>query len=43
VYGKEVLNDDEAPSLPPLEPKERVWSNDVEVKSLATKPPARVQ
>jgi DNA topoisomerase-3 len=41
VYGKEVLGDDEAPSLPPLQPKERVWSNDVEVKSLATKPPAR--
>ena len=41
VYGKEVLGDDEAPSLPPLQPKERVWANDVEVKALVTKPPAR--
>ena len=41
VYGKEVLGDDEAPSLSPLQPKERVWANDVEVKALVTKPPAR--
>ena len=41
VYGKEVLGDDETPSLPPLQPKERVWANEVEVKALVTKPPAR--
>ena len=41
VYGKEVQADDENPNLPPLQKDERVWANDVEVKALQTKPPAR--
>jgi len=41
VYGKEAQDEDENPNLPPLQPKERVWANDVEVKSKATQPPAR--
>jgi len=41
VYGKAGVTDDDAPSLPKLESKERVWANDVEVKANATKPPAR--
>ncbi len=46
VYGKESQADEESPNLPPLQKKnerivERVWANDVEVKSLATKPPPR--
>jgi DNA topoisomerase-3 len=41
VYGKESQSDEENPSLPPLQPKERVWTNDVEVKAKATQPPAR--
>jgi DNA topoisomerase-3 len=41
VYGKEAQDEDENPSLPPLQPKERVWANDVEVKGKATQPPAR--
>ncbi len=42
VYGKEAQGDEEeTPNLPPLEPKERVWANDVEVKSKATQPPPR--
>ncbi|WIM04722.1 MAG: DNA topoisomerase III [Candidatus Nitricoxidivorans perseverans] len=41
VYGKEAQEEDENPNLPPLEKKERVWANDVEVKSKATQPPAR--
>ncbi|HEY3431646.1 MAG TPA: DNA topoisomerase III [Rhodocyclaceae bacterium] len=41
VYGRESQGDDETPSLVPLEPKERVWANDVEVKSKATQPPPR--
>ena len=41
VYGKEAQGDDEAPSLVPVEPKERVWANDVAVKANQTKPPAR--
>ncbi|MDD5249090.1 MAG: DNA topoisomerase III [Rhodocyclaceae bacterium] len=41
VYGKAVQGEDEAPTLPPLQPKERVWANDVEVKDHQTKPPAR--
>jgi DNA topoisomerase-3 len=41
VYGKEAQGDEENPNLPPLEKKERVWANDVEVKANATKPPAR--
>ncbi len=41
VYGKEAQSDDEAPQLVPVQAKERVWANDVEVKALQTKPPAR--
>ncbi len=41
VYGKAGASDDDAPTLPKLEPKERVWANDVEVKANATKPPPR--
>jgi DNA topoisomerase III len=41
VYGKESQADEESPNLPPLQKGERVWANDVEVKSLQTKPPAR--
>jgi len=41
VYGKEAQADEESPNLPRLEKNERVWANDVEVKTLATKPPAR--
>jgi DNA topoisomerase-3 len=42
VYGKEAAGaDEENPNLPPLEKKERVWANDVEVKANATKPPPR--
>ena len=42
VYGKEAANEDEEnPNLPPLQKKERVWANDVEVKANATKPPPR--
>jgi len=41
VYGRESQGDDETPSLVPLEPKERVWANDVEVKGKATQPPPR--
>ncbi|HQR03591.1 MAG: DNA topoisomerase III [Proteobacteria bacterium] len=42
VYGKEAQNEEEDnPNLPPLEPKERVWANDVEVKGKATQPPPR--
>ncbi|MGE5465796.1 MAG: topoisomerase C-terminal repeat-containing protein, partial [Ignavibacteria bacterium] len=33
--------DEETPSLVPLQPKERVWANDVEVKGKATQPPPR--
>ncbi len=41
VYGKEAQSDEDAPNLPKLEKNERVWVNDVEVKSLATRTPAR--
>lgn len=41
VYGKEAQGEDEAPQLVPVQKKERVWANDVEVKALQTKPPAR--
>jgi DNA topoisomerase-3 len=42
VYGKEAAGEDEEnPNLPPLQKKERVWANDVEVKANQTKPPAR--
>ncbi|MBK6632250.1 MAG: DNA topoisomerase III [Betaproteobacteria bacterium] len=41
VYGKEAQGDDETPQLSPVQPKERVWANDVEVKANQTKPPAR--
>jgi DNA topoisomerase-3 len=50
VYGKEAQVDaDEkgdkgeksGPQLVPVQKDERVWSNDVEVKALATKPPPR--
>jgi len=41
VYGKEAQEEDENPNLPTLQPKERVWANDIEVKAKATQPPAR--
>ncbi|RTL58203.1 MAG: DNA topoisomerase III [Rhodocyclaceae bacterium] len=41
VYGREAQGDEETPSLVPLDPKERVWANDVEVKGKATQPPPR--
>ncbi len=41
VYGKEAQGSEDAPTLPPLEKKERVWANDVEVIDHQTKPPAR--
>jgi len=41
VYGKEAQEEDQNPNLPPLQPKERVWANDIEVKAKATQPPAR--
>jgi DNA topoisomerase-3 len=41
VYGKQAQTDDENPNLPPLQAKERVWAEDVEVKATQTKPPAR--
>jgi DNA topoisomerase IA len=41
IYGKEAQGDDEGPQLAPVQPKERVWANDVEVKANQTKPPAR--
>jgi DNA topoisomerase-3 len=41
VYGKEVQGEDDAPSLVPVRPRERVWANDVEVKANQTKPPPR--
>jgi DNA topoisomerase-3 len=41
VYGKEAQGEDETPQLVPVKAKERVWTNDVEVKPNQTKPPAR--
>ncbi|MDP1591778.1 MAG: DNA topoisomerase, partial [Prosthecobacter sp.] len=41
IYGKEAQGDDETPQLSPVQSKERVWANDVEVKASQTKPPAR--
>jgi DNA topoisomerase-3 len=46
VYGKQAAvaegeGEEATPSLPKVEPKERVWANDVAVKANATKPPAR--
>ena len=41
IYGKEAQGDDESPQLVPVQTKERVWANDVEVKANQTKPPAR--
>ncbi|MBL8489491.1 MAG: DNA topoisomerase III, partial [Rhodocyclaceae bacterium] len=41
VYGKESQEDEENPNLPPLEKKERVWAQDVEVKAKSTQPPPR--
>jgi DNA topoisomerase-3 len=41
VYGKEAQEEDENPNLPPVQPKERVWANDVDVKAKATQPPPR--
>ncbi len=41
VYGKEAQTDEENPTLPPLEKKERVWAKDVEVRQKQTQPPAR--
>ena len=41
IYGKEAQGDDESPQLVPVQPRERIWANDVEVKAHQTKPPAR--
>jgi DNA topoisomerase-3 len=41
VYGKEAQDEDENPNLPPLQANERIWANDIEVKSKVTQPPAR--
>jgi DNA topoisomerase-3 len=41
VYGKEVQSDDDAANLVPVEPKEKVKTEAIEVKALQTKPPAR--
>ena len=41
IYGKEAQGEDETPQLSPVQQKERVWANDVEVKANQTKPPAR--
>jgi DNA topoisomerase-3 len=47
VYGKEAQTETDdkdeksGPQLVPVQKDERVWSNDVEVKSLATRPPPR--
>jgi DNA topoisomerase III len=45
IYGKEAQAKEgeggENPNLPPLQPKERVWANDIELKSKATQPPPR--
>lgn len=41
VYGKEAQEEGATPNLPPLEKKERVWSNEVALKGKATQPPAR--
>ncbi len=49
VYGKEAQVEDAdgkgeknaGPQLVPVKKDERVWSNDIEVKTLATKPPPR--
>ncbi|MBV2234837.1 MAG: DNA topoisomerase III [Sterolibacterium sp.] len=47
VYGKEAQTDSDekgeknSPQLVPVQKDERVWSNDIEVKALATKPPPR--
>jgi DNA topoisomerase-3 len=45
VYGKEARakegEEADNPNLPPLQPKERVWANDMALKPKATQPPAR--
>ena len=41
VYGKEAQGEDEAPSLAPVQPNEKVQTTDVEVKKNTTKPPPR--
>jgi DNA topoisomerase-3 len=48
VYGKEAQTKEgeegeagESSNLPPMQPKERVWANDIEIKAKATQPPAR--
>jgi DNA topoisomerase III len=41
VYGKEVQGDDDAANLVPVEPKEKVKTEAIDVKALQTKPPAR--
>jgi DNA topoisomerase-3 len=40
VYGREAQGED-APTLPPVQPQERVNTRDVEVKQSLTKPPPR--
>lgn len=41
VYGRQVSENAENPSLPPVLPKERVSTDELELKFCETKPPAR--
>ena len=41
VYGKEAQQEDDAPSLTPVQTNERVQTSDIEVKQSQTKPPPR--
>jgi len=45
IYGKEAQakegEEGENPNLPPMQPKERVWANDIAIKAKSTQPPPR--
>ena len=41
IYGKEVLDEDTAPTLAPVQPNEQVQTTEVQVIAAQTKPPAR--
>ena len=41
VYGKEIQGDDDAANLVPVEANEKVKTDEIEIKALATRPPAR--
>lgn len=41
IYGRDELNPDEADQLAPVKEGEKVQTNDVEMKGLQTRPPAR--